>query len=274
MNILKVSSDSPFDRMAPEYDIKFTDSVLGRLYRNALWNRMDCLFTGQRHILELGCGTGEDALYLARQGHRVTAIDTSEKMIHQAQIKIEKAGYQDQVSFRVMDIENMNLFALHTLEEGDEKPLIYDGALANFGVLNCVQDLTAVARVMKSCLSVGAPVLFTIMGPIVPWEWLWYFFKGQPEKSFRRFRKGGLYWKGIRIRYPGVRKARASFEPYFRICRISALGCLLPPPYAESWAKNHPGTINVLNRIERRWSTSPLVTNLADHYILEMEQIE
>jgi SAM-dependent methyltransferase len=274
MNTLKDSSDSPFDRMAPEYDIKFTDSVLGRLYRNTVWERMDCLFSGQRHILELGCGTGEDSLYLAGRGHRVTAIDASEKMIHQAQIKLEKAGYQDQVSFQVMDIENMNLFALHTLNEGDEKSIKYDGVLANFGVLNCVQDLDAVARLIHSCLSLGSPALVTIMGPLVPWEWLWYLFKGQPVKSFRRLRKGGVYWKGIRVRYPGVQKARASFAPYFRILHISALGCFLPPSYAESWAKNHPGTLNLLHRIECRWSSSPLVTNLADHYILEMERVE
>lgn len=272
--MLKGSSDSPFDRMAPVYDLEFTDSVLGRIYRNAVWERMDCLFTGKRHILELGCGTGEDTLYLARQGHRVTAIDASEKMIHQAQVKIEKAGYQDQVSLQVMDIENMNLSVLRTIDEEYEKSSIFDGALANFGVLNCVQDLTAVARVMKSCLSVGAPVLFTIMGPVVPWEWLWFIFKGQPVKSFRRFRKDGVDWRGISVRYPGIRKARASFEPYFRICRIGALGCFIPPSYAESWAKNHPGTLNMLHRFERRWATSPLVTNLADHYILEMEQVE
>jgi SAM-dependent methyltransferase len=262
---------SPFDRLAPNYDLEFTDSTLGRIYRNIVWERMDSLFTGQRHILELGCGTGEDALYLARQGHRVTAIDASEKMIDQAKIKVEKAGYQEQVSFRLLDIENMDIMALNTSKVGDEMPVRFDGLLANFGVFNCVTDMDWVARILHSCLSVGAPTLVTIMGPYVPWEWFWYFFKGQPAKSFRRLRKGGVNWKGIQICYPSIRKARATFKPYFRICRINALGCFLPPSYAESWAKDHSRLIKFLYSMERRCFTSKLSANLADHYMIEMK---
>lgn len=265
---------SPFDGMASNYDLEFTNSLLGRIYRNIVWERMDSLFTGQRHILELGCGTGEDALYLVRNGHRVTAIDASEKMIQQAKIKIEKAGFQDQVTFRVMDLENLNLMALSTLEEGSEKFQLYDGLLANFGVLNCVNDLTAIARILNKCLSVEAPALFTIMGPLVPWEWLWFLFKGKPAKSFRRLHKSGVNWNGIQVLYPSIKDARTALHPYFRICRIGALGCFLPPSYAESWAKRHPRTINLLNRLEGRWSSSPFITKMADHYILEMKQNE
>ncbi|WP_181150846.1 class I SAM-dependent methyltransferase [Paenibacillus sp. PCH8] len=36
------------------------------------------------HVLEIGCGTGRTACYLARSGHRVTAIDLHRHMLDKA----------------------------------------------------------------------------------------------------------------------------------------------------------------------------------------------
>lgn len=262
----------PFNQTAIDYDSEFTNSLLGRIYRNRVWERMDAVFTGNRHILELGCGTGEDALYLAKQGHRITALDTSEAMVEQTLLKIRKANLENQVNARVLDIETLDLLEPH-LNKKEEKTASFNGCLANFGVLNCVSDLHGVASTLHRYLSPGAPALFTIMGPVVPWEWAWYLLRGKPNKAFRRLRKNGVTWRGITIWYPSIRKAQAALSPYFITNRVSALGTFLPPSYAESWAQVHPALIQRLDRIEERWVSSPLMTHLADHYLLEMKHI-
>ncbi len=43
-------------------------------------------------VLELGCGTGTNAIWLARQGFVVTAVDCSELALDQARQKAEAAG--------------------------------------------------------------------------------------------------------------------------------------------------------------------------------------
>ncbi len=263
----------PFDEMAPDYDREFTNSVLGRIYRDVVWERIDALFTGKRHILELGCGTGEDALYLARNGHRVTALDASPAMVRKAREKVEQAGVQDLVEFRVMDLESPDLGELGPCKESGNHTSAFDGILANFGVLNCVRDLPSVAGSLHGLVTPGAPGIFVIMGPCVPWEWLWYLRKGLPGKAFRRLRRGGLDWRGVTVRYPRIVKARAAFAPHFRVTRATAIGVFLPPPYAESWAKNNPKIIGMLRRLEQSRAHSPLAARLADHYLLEMERI-
>lgn len=262
----------PFNQTAFDYDREFTNSVLGRIYRNRVWERMDAVFTGKRHILELGCGTGEDALYLASRGHRITALDASKDMVDQTQLKIQQAFLTDQVNAQVMAIENLDLLETQLKKDLNKKGA-FDGVLANFGVINCVADLHEVALTLHRNLIPGAPALFTIMGPLVPWEWIWYLFQVNPKKAFRRMKKNGVSWRGITIWYPSIRKAQSAFSSHFITTRISALGTLLPPSYAESWAKNHPVLIRRLKRVEERWVTSRLMTHFADHYLLEMKHI-
>ncbi len=56
-------------------------------------------------ILELGCGTGNDAARLAAHGHRVTATDLSPEAITQAKSKY------DNIDFRVLDMTGPLPFA-------------------------------------------------------------------------------------------------------------------------------------------------------------------
>lgn len=54
---------------------------------------------GARTVLELGCGTGNDAARLAREGYSVTAVDLSGEAIKQARAKFGSA-----VTFMIADI--------------------------------------------------------------------------------------------------------------------------------------------------------------------------
>src|SRR5439155_27048295 len=108
------------------------------------------------HILELNCGTGEDALYLARRGVHVMATDASEPMLHIARQKAQQAGLSDRI-----DVCRMTIEALTTAGWPDAPclPRAFDGALSNFGGLNCVANLPRVAEGLAACLRPGAIAL-------------------------------------------------------------------------------------------------------------------
>lgn len=52
-------------------------------------------------VLDVGCGTGENALYLAKQGHKVVGVDIVPEAIRRAKIKAESRGLD--ASFLVRD---------------------------------------------------------------------------------------------------------------------------------------------------------------------------
>jgi SAM-dependent methyltransferase len=252
-----------FDPMAADYDATFSRSTLGALLRRAVWQRLDVCFKPGDTVLEVNCGTGEDAVHLARRGVRVLATDASPSMIRVTRAKIEDAGVSGMVE--------ANLLAIEELATGEvTRGRSFDGMLSNFGGLNCVPDLVGVAHAAAARLRAGASVVLCVMGPRVPWEWGWYLWRGEPRRAFRRLRRGGSRWRGLTIRYPSVRTVRRAFESEFAVRRVAALGALLPPTYVEEWAARHPGFVARLDRWERRLETWPPMVWLADHYVMEL----
>jgi SAM-dependent methyltransferase len=253
---------SAFDGLAADYDAQFTAGAIGRRMRRAVWRRLDVRFLPGQRILEVNCGTGEDAVFLGRRGVRVLATDLSEAMVDLARKKVSEADLDDRVQVRQLALEN-----LATL---DAPP--FDGALSNFGGLNCVANLVATAQGLASRLVPGAFAVLCVMGPVVPWEWFWYLCRGRPATAARRLRRGGVPWRGITVRYPSIGALNRAFAPGFSLRRVGALGAILPPPFAESWAQRHPRLLDFLDHWERRLEAVPPLPWIADHYLLELER--
>ena len=256
------SSSQPFDAAAAGYDRHFTHSLIGRTLRAAVWQRCAARFTRGSRILEMNCGTGEDAIHLAAQGMQVLATDVSPAMLGVARAKAQAARAPATLCFRRLAWED--LAAL----DADR----FDGVLSNFGGLNCVSDLRSVASALARQVRPGGWAMLCVMGRHVPWEWLWYLGHGQPRKAFRRLSANGVPWNGLRIFYPTPGEVRRAFRAEFRCVRIGALGALLPPPYtARCWTRM-PRALAALGRCERHLEAAWPLPWLADHFLIELER--
>jgi SAM-dependent methyltransferase len=260
-----MTSAAVFDALAAEYDARFTESALGRLLRRAVWRWLDRTFPPGARVLELNCGTGEDAVHLAGRGVRVLATDAAPAMLARARAKVARSGLGAAIEVRQA--------ALDRLEElTPEWRGGLDGAFSNFGGLNCVTDLAPVSRALAALLKPGARVVLCVMGPLVPWEWAWFLARGRARRAFRRLARGGVPWRGTTVRYPSIRTTRRAFAAGFRLCRRGGLGVLLPPTYAAAWAARRPWLLELLDGWERRIETWPGVPWLGDHYLVELER--
>ena len=97
---------SLFDRIAEYYDVLHDDVDYGAECR-----LLEQLFSGSVHrqpvsILDLGCGTGNHALILAKRGYRVTGIDSSPAMLRVAR---RKAQGRPNLAFVRADMRRLNL---------------------------------------------------------------------------------------------------------------------------------------------------------------------
>lgn len=252
-----------FDRVASSYDELFTHTTIGRAQRKHVWSRLLAAFPPGSRILELNCGTGEDARFLARSGRSVVACDASPAMIAIARRRDQEEG--GLANLEHFEIANEALGSLSV-----EKP--FDGAFSNFSGLNCLADLKPVARNLAKLVRPGGPVLVCLWSRVCPAEVLWYLLHGQPKKAVRRFSGKATARLGemtISVAYPTVREVRRFFSPWFRLSSRRAVGLFVPPSYVERWISEHQKLLARLEWLDRLCAEWPILRDAGDHMLLE-----
>lgn len=270
---LDLSPAPPFDALAEIYDDTFTNSLIGLAQRAAVIRELDVVFAPGQHLLEINCGTGVDAVYLAGRGLRILACDSSPRMIAIARRRAARSGLEDRAEFRVLATEDLAALA------ATEGRIGFDGALSNFAGLNCVENLAAVAGDLARLLKPGARVVFCLFGWFCAWEILWYLGHGKLSGAFRRFRTAGDLARltegaTVRVRYPSVPAINRALAPHFRLQRWKGVGVTVPPSYLEHWAQRFPQMLAALAKVDRKFEHWPLFRTLADHAVLTFERTD
>jgi SAM-dependent methyltransferase len=256
-----------FDRLAASYDHNFTDSLIGRAQRNAVWKILGDTFHRGDNVLELNCGTGEDAFFLANQGVSVFCCDASRLMIAHAEQRLQYQQLPIPLVFCHLPTERI----------GELDPVhCFDGAFSNFSGLNCVADLESVAADLSTLVKTGGALVLCLSTRFSLIEVLYYCMRGQWKKGLRRC--GGqaqatLEGADLTIFYPTLREIRRSFSPHFRLRLLQGIGVAIPPSYLEPWVRRHPSFFRLLCRLETMLAPLPLLRVTGDHMLLRFERV-
>jgi SAM-dependent methyltransferase len=126
----------------------------------------------QKHVLELGCGTGRVALALAVRGHAVLGVDLSEPMLRQAEAKRQRLppAQARNVRFRCQDLLTLNL------------PSRFDAVLAPFYTFNHLGGRAQRAQAMRTIARHMKPGAFAVIHACSP----------QRMRETRNFKRPGL----------------------------------------------------------------------------------
>src|SRR5882757_828076 len=87
-----------FDSVAADYDGARGNNELIQDMRAEMWRWLARTFSPGGRLLDLGCGTGLDAVHLAKLGYRVTAADWSPMMIQRTAGRAAAEHVAEQVS--------------------------------------------------------------------------------------------------------------------------------------------------------------------------------
>jgi ubiquinone/menaquinone biosynthesis C-methylase UbiE len=261
------AAGAAFDRIAQDYDQIFTDSLIGRAQRDAVWKVLTRTFRANEKVLELNCGTGEDAIFLAANGVSVLSLDASPQMIARAEQRLQQNSPQIPAVFRELPTERI----------GDLHPETqFDGAFSNFSGLNCVADLGAVASSLAGLVKQDGRLVLCLSTRFCLIEILYYLAVGQWRKAFRRCKGySDVTLDGLQftVYYPTLRKIRQTFAPDFRLSFFTGIGVAIPPSYFEGWVRRHPGLIPLLSRVETLLASFPILRSTGDHVLLCFEKV-
>jgi ubiquinone/menaquinone biosynthesis C-methylase UbiE len=261
------AAGAAFDRIAQNYDQIFTNTLIGRAQRDAVWKVLTRTFRANDKVLELNCGTGEDAIFLAGNGISVLALDASAQMIARAEQRLHHNSLKSPPVFCELPTERIG--ELHPETQ-------FDGVLSNFSGLNCIADLRQVAASLASLVKQNGRLVLCFSTRFCLMEILYYLVHGQWRKAFRR-RKGysevTLDGAQFTVYYFTLRKIRRYFAPDFRLYSCTGIGVAIPPSYCEGWARQHPRFFRLLGRLEERLATLPFLRSTGDHVLLCFEKV-
>lgn len=256
-----------FDSVAADYDGPRGNNPLIQDMRDEMWRWLEKTFAPCSRLIDLGCGTGLDAVHLAKLGHRITATDWSPRMVARTADRAQQESVADAVEALALGAHELRRLG------GDAT---FDGAYSNLGPLNCVPDLADVAGECARLLKPGAALVFTVIGRVCPWEVAHYAWRRRWRRVGVRFAANavsvGMNKRTIWTRYYTPREFYRSFEREFTLEHYRGMCVFAPPPYLTAIRERHSRLYDRLWGMDRCTAGWPLLRSMGDHFLIVMRR--
>lgn len=252
-----------FDRLAPAYDTLVSGDAFQhqRAQTHAAFRRW--IKSGMR-ILEIGCGTGLDTLFLAGLGARIVACDPSAEMLSRTKRRLANAGVGDRGGILLCGLQQLPRF-LDALDHGQG----FDAIVSNFGALNCAPSLEPLGIVGRRHLRPGGAVILGLIGRSCLWETVYFIARGERAKAARRrLPTVAVPIAGVQVPtfYHRRRDVHACLGEAFTLDAAIGIGVAVPPPFLESRWQQVPAVIRrAAGGIDRMAAAWPVLNQLGDH---------
>lgn len=253
-----------FNRVAADYDGPTGNNVLIQHMRVQMWQTLTTTFPPGARLLDLGCGTGIDAAYLAACGYSVLATDWSPAMVERTRARFAEQGLEQRAAARVLGIQDL------TQLQGEE----FDGIYSDLGPLNCAPDLRHTARAGAALLRPGGRIIVSVIGRCCPWETAYHVAHARWKRAFLRWRTTAvpvpLNGETVWTRYYTPRQFYGSFADDFALTYYRGLRICAPPPYMIGVYRRLRPLCALGDWLDSRTGHLPIVRNAGDHFLMIM----
>jgi len=261
---------TPFDVLAETYDQNFVQSHTGQLQREKVWYYLEPFLKSRGRplrILEINCGTGEDAIRLAQMGHEVVGTDASPSMIA---VSTNKAS-----NLRADNLQFVQC-PFNEISSHFSKPK-FDLVFSNFAGINCANrfEIAQLAKDFGKLLRPDGHLFFVVLSRFCLWEFLYYSVKLKPGIAIRRWKKSNSFvieGHSMPVYYYSPAGFAKLFNPYFVHDSVYPVGLFLPPTYMERSFEDRYSWLNKLNRWEYGPGKHSMFSFLADHYCIILKK--
>jgi 2-polyprenyl-3-methyl-5-hydroxy-6-metoxy-1,4-benzoquinol methylase len=242
------------DALAPTYDDLLAQNPVATWMRRQLWRHYSRVFSADAPLLDLGAGTGADALFLAQRGAHVVALDVSAGMV--AELQRRAAARRLDIDARVLAIEQLGSLACRDR---------FDGAIAGFAALNTIEELSPLAADLARLINPGGRVILHALNAFCVWESVNRLLHGRlPRARVTRTPIGGEL-VAHRFYHP-FRLWREVFSADFALRQVYALSVLAAPSWVRRLGRLAPPVLAIDGLVGR------LLPTCGDFFVMDLER--
>jgi len=251
-----------YDAIAADYDEQVRGDAWMRRVLHAHYAR--AFRPGQR-VLDVGCGTGIDALALAGMGVSVLGIDGAAAMVQCLQDKVGAARLEGIVDARVLRIQELGLL-------GEQR---FDGIVSGFASLSSLPDLAGFARDAARLVHPGGRLVLHALNRFSLWEFLGYVARRDVAAAVQvgRVKRRVFVIGGQPVEhslYFCDEAYRRFFAGAFRRRDAYSLGALRPP---HTVRRLPAGLVSALEWLDVRTGYWPVLLNAGRFFVLDLERL-
>ena len=243
-----------FDSASEEYDFTISHNYINTWIRKRSVSELLALAKPDDTLVEIGCGTGAEALEVADYVLRVIATDISDQMVEIVRKKVDarkESGKVIPVKLRAAEIDQVA-----TVLNGNRA----QGAYSFNGALNCEPDLESFVTGLSSILVPGGYFACSVRNSLCFGEVLSHAVALQFEKMAPRKVQPIMVSVGgvdIPATYYSPSRFAEFFQGKFKLLRVIGLPAFLPPAYLSDYYVKFKRVGYVLERFEN---------TLGDHF--------
>jgi len=258
-------AEHAFSRHSGVFDEIYSGNTIVNYKRGRVRDHVLRYLKSGGNILELNSGTGEDALFFARQGCHVHATDISTGMQDQLKKKVSAKHMQHLISNEICSYTQLD-------ELQNKGP--YDHIFSNFAGLNCTDELDKVLALFPGLLKPGGIVTLVILPKFCLWELLLIF-----KRKFRTATRRLFSKNGVKAHLEGAYFTCWYYNPSyiiqhtkkeFDLLSVEGLCTIVPPSYIEGFAEKYPLTYRKLRNLENKLRFSWPWRFIGDYYIISL----
>jgi ubiquinone/menaquinone biosynthesis C-methylase UbiE len=221
-----------FDSAAEEYDFTISNNFINNWIRKKSIQELLRFTTPQDVLLEIGCGTGAEAIQISKSVKRIVATDLSNRMLEIFQKKIlakKLVGKITVANAKASEITNV-------------KSLLPNGtvrvAYSFNGALNCEPEINKVPEELAEIIEPNGYFVCSIRNTLCLSELLAHAAAMQFDRLETRKHQPVMVSVGgidIPTYYSSPSQLSRILKPHFKLKRLTGLPGLLPPAYLNNY---------------------------------------